>query len=85
MTSMKHVQLISKISLIHRYNLQAKTKVSLYDIFYVFNCLICGLKFVEEKRLKIHFKTHEKKDAKNKTPKRTHMPDFEKPDFSQVM
>jgi len=41
--------------------------------------------FTEEKRLKIHFKTHEKRDAKNKISKKTTMPDFDKPDFSQVM
>ena len=51
----------------------------------MFQCSICGLKFEEEKRLKIHFKTHEKKEEKNKTQKRKIMPDFEKPDFSQVM
>jgi len=40
------------------------------------------MKFKEEKRLKIHIKTHE-----NKKPKRqkSNMPDFEKPDFTQVM
>ena len=48
-------------------------------------CSICGLKFTEEKRLNIHRKTHEKSNAKNKTHKKTDMPDFEKPDFSQVM
>ena len=48
-------------------------------------CLICGLKFGEEKRLEIHGKTHEKRIAKNKTKRNTKMPDFEKPDFSQVM
>ena len=51
----------------------------------MFQCSICGLKFAEEKRLKIHFKTHEKKETKNKKQKRKEMPDFEKPDFSQVM
>jgi hypothetical protein len=51
----------------------------------MFECSICGLEFAEEKRLKIHIKTHEKSDAKNKKPKRTEMPDFEKPDFSHVM
>ena len=50
----------------------------------MFQCSICGLNFVEEKRLKIHIKTHENKSKKkiNKKPK---TPDFEKPDFSQVM
>ena len=51
----------------------------------MFQCPICGSKFVEEKRLNIHFKTHEKREAKNKIQKRTKLPDFEKPDFSQVM
>ena len=51
----------------------------------MFQCSICGLKFVEEKRLRIHFKTHENKEEENKKQKRTIMPDFEKPDFSQVM
>ena len=53
--------------------------------FIMFQCSICDLKFAEEKRLKIHFKTHEKKEAKNKKQKRSVMTDFEKPDFSQVM
>ncbi len=53
--------------------------------YMMFQCSLCGLKFVEEKRLKIHFKTHEKKEIKNKTQKRSAMVDFEKPDFSQVM
>ena len=51
----------------------------------MFQCSLCGLKFTEEKRLKIHFKTHEKREAKDKIQKRTQTPDFEKPDFSQVM
>ena len=51
----------------------------------MFQCPKCGKRFAEEKRLKIHFKTHEKREAKNKTQKRTGMPDFDKPDFSQVM
>lgn len=40
------------------------------------------MKFQEEPRLEIHMKTH-----KNKKPKPTKekLPDFEKPDFSQVM
>ena len=50
----------------------------------MFQCSSCGLKFDEEKRLRIHFKTHQRKEAKNKKQKRE-MPDFEKPDFSQVM
>ncbi len=60
-----------------------KIKVICYDKLYMFQCSICGSKFAEEKRLKIHFKTHEKREAKGKKQKRV-MPDFEKPDFSQV-
>lgn len=51
----------------------------------MFACSVCGLKFDEEKRLKIHFKTHENKETRPKKQKRQEMPDFEKPDFSQVM
>lgn len=50
----------------------------------MFQCPKCGSKFNEEKRLKIHYKTHEKSEAKNKIKKKSKMPDFEKPDFSQV-
>jgi hypothetical protein len=53
--------------------------------YMMFQCPLCGLKLAEEKRLKIHFKTHEKKEVKNKKQKRRVMTDFEKPDFSQVM
>ena len=49
-------------------------------------CPKCGKIFGSEKRLKIHYKTHEKKELKNKIRKHdSHLPDFEKPDFSQVM
>lgn len=65
--------------------MKIKIKVSFLIKFYMLRCPVCGSKFVEEKRLKIHFKTHEKREAKNKTQKRTEMPDFDKPDFSQVM
>ena len=51
----------------------------------MFQCPKCGKRFAKEKRLTIHFKTHEKRDAKNKMQKKTVMPDFDKPDFSQVM
>jgi len=52
----------------------------------MFQCSKCSMKFEEEKRLKMHSKTHEKKESKNKTKKRgSHLPDFDKPDFSQVM
>ena len=53
--------------------------------YMMFQCSLCGLKLAEEKRLKIHFKTHEKKEAKNKKQKRRVIADFDKPDFSQVM
>jgi hypothetical protein len=40
------------------------------------------MKFEEERRLKIHCKTHESKKPKKQ---QKGMPDFDKPDFSQVM
>lgn len=45
-------------------------------------CKICGMEFTEERRLKIHCKTHDNKKSK-KTKKV--LPDFDKPDFTQVM
>ena len=62
-----------------------KLKYNFMINYMMFQCSLCGLKLAEEKRLKIHFKTHEKKEIKNKTQKRRVMADFEKPDFSQVM
>ena len=45
-------------------------------------CKICGMNFNDERKLEIHSKTH-----KNKKPKKQKStgPDFDKPDFSQVM
>ncbi len=54
-------------------------------IYYMFQCPKCDSKFEEERRLKIHYKTHENKETKNRTRKQKGMPDFEKPDFTQVM
>ncbi len=51
----------------------------------MFQCSKCDSKFEEERRLKIHYKTHENKETKNKSKKQKGMPDFEKPDFTQVM
>jgi len=48
----------------------------------MFECDKCDMKFEEEKRLEIHRKTHENKKPKKQ---KTGMPDFDKPDFSQVM
>ena len=49
-------------------------------------CSECGMKFEDEKRLKIHCNTHKKKELKDKKQKQsTTLPDFDKPDFSQVM
>ena len=45
-------------------------------------CKVCGMEFAEERRLKIHCKTHEGKKSKKE---KKGMPDFDKPDFSQVM
>ncbi len=49
-------------------------------------CSECGMKFTDEKRLEIHSKVHKKRELKGKKTKRTaSKPDFDKPDFSQVM
>jgi len=49
-------------------------------------CSECGMKFEDEKRLKIHCNTHKKREQKGKKQKQsTNLPDFDKPDFSQVM
>ena len=49
-------------------------------------CSECGMKFDNEKRLKIHCNTHKKRELKGKKQKQsTTLPDFDKPDFSQVM
>lgn len=45
-------------------------------------CKICNMEFTEERRLNIHSKTHENKKSKKQ---KSVMPDFNKPDFSQVM
>ena len=44
-------------------------------------CSVCNMKFNDEKRLLRHCKTHERKKPKKQ---KNVMPDFEKPDFSQV-
>lgn len=43
------------------------------------------MKFASKERLEIHQKTHDKSAKKNKNKKQGTMPDFERPDFSQVM
>ena len=49
-------------------------------------CKQCGMKFDEEKRLKIHSDTHKKRELKGKKQKQgSNLPDFDKPDFSQIM
>ena len=47
--------------------------------------LYMWFKVCRRKALNIQHKTHEKSKIKNKMYKRTEMPDFEKPDFSQIM
>ena len=49
-------------------------------------CSECGMKFNDEKRLDIHQNMHKKRESKGKKqkPNKT-MPDFDRPDFSQVM
>ena len=49
-------------------------------------CSECGMKFENEKRLKILCNTHKKRELKGRKQKQsTTLPDFDKPDFSQVM
>jgi len=49
-------------------------------------CPQCGMKFDKERRLRIHLNTHKKRELKGKKQKQsTTLPDFDKPDFSQVM
>ena len=49
-------------------------------------CPECSMKFDEEKRLERHRNTHKKRELKGKKQKHNKsMPDFDKPDFSQVM
>ena len=48
----------------------------------MFQCPNCEMKFEEERRLEIHSKTHKNKKQKRQ---KKQMPDFDKPDFSQVM
>ena len=49
-------------------------------------CPECGMKFSNEKRLERHQNTHKKRESKGKKQKTNKtMPDFDKPDFSQVM
>jgi len=43
------------------------------------------MKFTDEKRFARHFNTHLKKAQKSKKKKDNNLPDFDKPDFSQVM
>ncbi len=43
------------------------------------------MEFNEEERLERHFNTHKKREAKGKKGKKNSLPDFNKPDFSQVM
>ena len=43
------------------------------------------MQFTSEERLERHFKTHLKKERKTKKTKNNTSPDFDRPDFSQVM
>jgi len=43
------------------------------------------MKFDDEKRLKIHMNTHKKREKKGTKQRQNSVPDFDKPDFSQVM
>lgn len=49
-------------------------------------CAECGMKFNNQKRLDRHSNTHRKRELKGKKQKSEKtMPDFERPDFSQVI
>ena len=43
------------------------------------------MKFNDEKRLERHSNTHKKRELKGSIQKKNNSPDFDKPDFSQVM
>ena len=43
------------------------------------------MKFTEEIRFDRHLNTHKKREEKGSKQKKNNMPDFDKPDFSQVM
>lgn len=43
------------------------------------------MQFNDEKRLERHSNTHKKRESKGRKQKQNSMPDFDKPDFSQVM
>jgi len=48
-------------------------------------CPKCDMEFNDEKRLERHSNTHTKRELKGQKQKKSMMPDFEKPDFTQVM
>ncbi len=48
-------------------------------------CIECDMEFTSTERLERHCNTHEKRKLKGKKQKSSSMPDFDKPDFSQVM
>ena len=48
-------------------------------------CTKCGMEFNDEKRLERHFNTHIKKEKKGRREKKNSLPDFDKPNFTQVM
>ena len=43
------------------------------------------MKFTDQVRLDRHMNTHKKREKKGTKQKKGNMPDFEKPDFSQVL
>ncbi len=48
-------------------------------------CPKCTMQFTEEIRLQRHLNTHKNKEQKGIKQKQGNVPDFDKPDFSQVM
>ena len=54
-------------------------------LYNMYKCPKCDMKFTDEIRLERHMNTHKKRAEKGTKQKQNSMPDFDKPDFSQVM
>ena len=51
----------------------------------MYKCPKCDMSFDDQIRLERHFNTHKKRELKGHKQKEKGLPDFDKPDFSQVM
>ena len=54
-------------------------------MYNVFKCSKCNMQFNDEKRLERHSNIHTKTELKGRKQRESRLPDFDKPDFSQVM